>query len=243
MRLIPFTATLKDGAHVLVREVTQDDRHLLQIGFAGLSDQAKYFRFLMPHKHLTFSELDQFTASNSRDHFAVGALLEGPLAPEPVGIARYVRLPDQDHVAEIAITIADRYQHQGLGRLLVGVLGRFARRDGITEFAALVHRDNRRMLGLFAQLGGTQVSIGGADIEVRCPVGIDSDHPPSLPEAPETAVKPTQDEPRQRSAEIRRVSLCRQHLSVLLAQDQPASVWENEGGAIVPTVRRVSVNV
>ena len=170
MKLTPFPANLKNGTSVLVREVTQEDRHLLQIGFEHLSEQAKYFRFLGVHKNLTAAELDKFTASNGPDHFAVGALVEGTAAPEPVGIARYIRLPDQNHVAEIAITIADSHQHQGLGSLLLGVLAKFARLGGITEFNALVHSENTAMLGLLSQLGSTQTSLGGAEIEVRVPV-------------------------------------------------------------------------
>lgn len=46
MKLTPFPTTLKNGASVLVRKVTSTDRHLLEIGFAHLSDRARYFRFL-----------------------------------------------------------------------------------------------------------------------------------------------------------------------------------------------------
>ncbi len=236
----PFTAPLKDGARVLVREVTEDDRHLLQIGFAALSDRTRYFRFLMPHKYLTPAELDQFTATNGWDHVAIGALVDGTQTPEPVGIARYIRLADRPHAAEIAVTIADDYQHQGLGSLLVEVLATFARCDGITEFMALVHRENRSMLGLLAQFGGVQTSLGGTEIDVRFSVASIGDHTrpwrPTWQGAEDSA-------PRQRSTGIRPVApLSGEPLSVSVVSSQPASVWENEGGAILPIVRPVILN-
>jgi RimJ/RimL family protein N-acetyltransferase len=177
VKLTPFSATLKDGTSVLVREVTQEDRHLLQIGFAHLSDRAKYFRFLGGHNHLTEKELDRFTATNCPDHVAVGAVLTRGSGREPIGIARYVRLPGQRGVTEIAITIADQYQHQGLGSLLLGVLAKFAQHNGITEFNALVHRENRAMLGLLGHFDGAKTSLGGAEINVRFPVSLNCDQP------------------------------------------------------------------
>lgn len=175
MKLTPFSVTLKNGTSVFIREVTQQDRHLLQIGFEHLSDQSKYFQFLAARRNLTTAELDKFTAPNDPDHVAVGALVEGSAIPEPVGIARYIRLFDQNHVAEIAITITDDYHHQGLGIILLGVLAKFARLDGITEFSALVHKENTAMRGLLGQLGGTQVALGGAEIEVNFPISAISD--------------------------------------------------------------------
>lgn len=166
MKLTPFTAILKNGTSVLVREVTHEDRHLLQIGFDHLSDRSRYFRFLTARHNLP-AELNEFIASNGPDHVAVGALLESAAAPEPIGIARYIRLSDHTYIAEIAITIADSYQHQGLGSLLLVVLAKFARQNGITEFNALVHSENTAMLGLLGQLGSTQKSLGGAEIDVR----------------------------------------------------------------------------
>lgn len=166
-RLAPFTATLNDGTSVLIREVTQADRALLSKGFDRLSGRARYFRFLGTHNALSEVELDRFTATNTPDHVAIGALRIGGTGPDPIGIARYIRLTDQPNTAEIAITIADADQHHGLGRLLLGVLAQFAKCNGMAQFTALVHSENRAMLGLLAQLKGVQTPLGGNDIEVR----------------------------------------------------------------------------
>ena len=239
MKLTPFPTTLKNGASVLVREVTSTDRHLLEIGFAHLSDRARYFRFLGAHKNLSEKELDRFTAINGPDHVAVGALLrDGPI-PEPIGIARYIRLPDQKHVAEIAITIADQYQHQRLGSLLLGVLSKFARQGRITEFNALIHSENTAMLGLLDQFGGVPTALGGEDIEVTFPVSaISVQVPKSTADNHETLGGAARAIINRTPAKLRRLVNFHSELPDIIGSGQPTSVWENEGGAIVPNVRR-----
>ena len=189
MELSPFSATLKNGQRVLIREVTPHDRHLLEIGYEHLSNKSRYFRFHATHNDLTTSELDVFTATNSPDHVAIGAIFEGPAAPKPVGIARYVRLSNATKTAEIAITIADDYQRQGLGNLLLGVLAKCAQKNGICEFRAMVHSKNTPMLCLLARLGGTQTSLSGAEVEVSVP--ITSDHVQHLSSPTGTAFRKT----------------------------------------------------
>jgi L-amino acid N-acyltransferase YncA len=84
-------------------------------------------------------------------------------------------VPDQQQIAEIAITIADSYQQHGLGSLLLGVLFKFAQHNGITDFNALVHSENTAMLGLLDHFEGAKTSPGGAEILVRFPVSLNSD--------------------------------------------------------------------
>ncbi len=174
MKLTPFYVDLKNGKPVLVREVGPSDRILLQTGFEHLSEESRYFRFLMARKKLTDTELDGLTASNEMNHVAVGALFEGAAGPEAAGIARYICLSDDNQTAEIAVTISDRFQRQGLGSLLLGALSKIAWLNGISEFVALVHSQNRSMLGLFDQLDSTRTSVGGVEVEIKFPVFPDS---------------------------------------------------------------------
>ncbi|MEH6832770.1 MAG: GNAT family N-acetyltransferase [Sulfitobacter sp.] len=206
MNFPPFLASLENDTSVLIREVTQDDCDLLEIGFEHLSVRASYFRFLGAHKNLSEKELDKFTATNGPDHVAVGAVMICTADPEPIGIARYIRLPDQQRVAEIAITITDSYQHQGLGRLLLNVLAKFAQEGGITEFKALVHSQNTAMLGLLSHFDGIKTSLGGEETNVRFPVSPDPDQPAESSWLKNLKIK---------------------------GPNQPASVWEDDGGAIL----------
>lgn len=170
MQLIPFTAPLKNDQEALIRDVHPEDKPLLQIGFEHLSPQSRYFRFLGGHSRLSGAELARFTAENDDDHVAIGAMIMDGADATPAGIARYALPSARSDLAEIAITIADESQGLGLGSLLFGVLAKYAFLKGITEFAAMVHVDNHRMLGLLDHLGAHLFNRSGTEIEYRLPV-------------------------------------------------------------------------
>ena len=74
-------------------------------------------------------------------------------APYEVGIARFVALPDQTGTAEVAVTVADRFQGRGIGGLLLDALGRAAVGVGMDLLVYLVDPTNRPMLRLLRRLG------------------------------------------------------------------------------------------
>lgn len=221
MKRAPFDATLKNGLSVLVREVAPADRHLLEIGYAQLSGESRYFRFLAARHDLTPSELDKFTARNGEDHVAIGALAQGTSTPQPIGIARYVRFPAKPHMAEIAITIVDAVQRQGLGSLLLEALSMHAERSGISEFYALIHRDNMAMLRLLERYGAKLSQFAREEIEVSLPI--------------------TGGSARRAPIAGQRIPSAKTRLSLNLppktcgftGADQSISVWLDDGGAIV----------
>lgn len=178
VHLVPFEVPLKSGEQILVRDVGPDDRDLLKHGFQHLSKKSRHFRFLSAHPNLTPSEIEQFTSFNSQEHVAIGALSQGGSEPVPLGIARYVRLAGSDGVAEVAITIADSHQGLGLGSLLLGVLAKYAVHNGISEFNALVLRENTAMLGLFSKIGCGELRLDEPEVEASIPLFLDpADYP------------------------------------------------------------------
>ncbi|SPH25145.1 Acetyltransferase Pat [Defluviimonas aquaemixtae] len=132
-------------------------------------------------ERLTEAELDRFTAPSNRDRVAVGALTEDDLPPEPVAVARHIRLGHTRRAAEIAATTVDKHQGLGLGRLLLSVLAKLAGRNGISEFVAYVQRENAQMRALLDQFGSTQTRIGGGEIEFRVPRFDNPDRYPRTP--------------------------------------------------------------
>jgi GNAT superfamily N-acetyltransferase len=168
---LPFRTVLRNGELVLIREVGPDDRPLLREGFARLSDQSRFFRFLGHHKALSEAELDHFTETNSDDHFAIGAISIGVEADMPLATARYVRVAPGAEVAEIAVTIIDSHQRLGLGSLLLRALAREARRRGVRTLSALLHRENSGMEALLKSLGGQRISQGN-EVEWQLPLPV-----------------------------------------------------------------------
>jgi hypothetical protein len=79
-----------------------------------------------------------------------------------IGVARFIRDPFERQVAEAAVTVADRYQGQGAGTLLLGALAARAREEDITVFRHYVLAGNEAMLEVFDHLGATRgLEAGG----------------------------------------------------------------------------------
>jgi len=145
---------LRDGTRVLLRQIRPEDRDRLAAGFEQLSPASRYLRFHSALDHLSPQHLDYLTVVDHVDHEAVVAVdLERPESPG-IGVARYVREPDEPEVAEAAITVADEYHGQGAGTLLLGALTDRAKTNGITVFRNYVLEGNHAMLEVFDHLGG-----------------------------------------------------------------------------------------
>ena len=148
---------LRDGTRALVRPIQPDDKDRLRRGLAQLSTESRYLRFHAPLVELSDEQLAYLTEIDYRNHMAWVAL--DPARPDEPGmaVARYVRLDDDPTAAEAAITVADAYQGRGLGSVLLGILARSAREQGIQTFRSYVLEENTPMLRIFERLGATRV--------------------------------------------------------------------------------------
>jgi RimJ/RimL family protein N-acetyltransferase len=146
---------LLDGSRVLIRQVQSADAPLLADGFARLSADSRWMRFLTPKKELSPAELRYFTDLDHHDHEALGALDNGD--GRGVGIARFIRHADDPYAADIAVTIVDDWQGRGLGRELMARLSDRAREEGIRRFTALVAAENEAVAGLLRNASASLV--------------------------------------------------------------------------------------
>lgn len=152
--LRPFLTSLKDGRAVHVRKLTPEDRALVETGFADLSDGSRRKRFLSTVSRLTEAQLRDAVRNDAGDYTAIGATIERVSGPAPAGLARYVRLAADRTRAELALTVMDDYQQQGLGSLLVGVLAKMALVEDVNVFIAVVDQNNWAMRRLLLEAGG-----------------------------------------------------------------------------------------
>jgi RimJ/RimL family protein N-acetyltransferase len=172
---------LPDGTHVLVRPIRPEDKDRLHAGFHELTPQSRYFRFHAPVEELDDALLRYLTEIDYIDHMAwVAVDLDTPGTPG-MGVARYIRLPHEPSVAEVAVTVVDRYQGRGLGTLLLGMLTASALANGITTFRNYVLADNAAMLGLLDQLGAVRQELESGVYRVDLPLPED---PQDLPDTP-----------------------------------------------------------
>jgi GNAT superfamily N-acetyltransferase len=148
------THRLADGTRVRTRPLRPDDREKLRAGFARLSPESKYRRFLAAPPALSEATLDYLTNTDGWNHVAIGAELadEGAHTSSGIGIARFVRLPEKPATAEAAVAVIDEMQRRGVGRLLLGELIKAARERDVTTFVCYVLPSNEPVKSLLHEI-------------------------------------------------------------------------------------------
>jgi GNAT superfamily N-acetyltransferase len=165
------TATLTDGTPVLIRLLRPADRELLRRGFEALSPDTRRLRFFGAKTQLTDAELAQLTQLDGINHFALGAVREGPHEVEGLGVARFVRDPANPEVAEAAVTVKDTAQGRGLGTLLLTRLAAAARERGVSRFCGEFLAVNERVWVLLEEVcPDATPSVSGETVRVEVPI-------------------------------------------------------------------------
>jgi len=163
-----MTKLLPGGTPIIVRKIRSDDKELLVRGLAELSDKSAQRRFLAPKRRFTRAELRYLTEVDQHDHVALVAESPTQAARGLIGVARFVRLPEDPTTAEVAIVVGDLWQGMGPGSVLARELAATAHGLGIRRFTATVASDNvpaRRLLQkLNRQVGGGPVGHGVSEL-------------------------------------------------------------------------------
>ena len=159
---------LRDGAEIVIRQVEPDDAAQLKIAFEHLGAVSRYRRFLAPLDHLSPEQVAYLTHVDHTDHEAIAAL--DAVTGEGIGIARFVRDPDDARLAEVAIVVTDAWQGRGVGTALVERLAARMRTVGVERIAArmLVGSEApRRLIASCADTVSEQRSSGTVVLEAR----------------------------------------------------------------------------
>lgn len=162
--------TLRDDTPILIRPILPDDKSLFIEGFTHLSRQSRYLRFMSPIRELSPKDLKFFTEIDYDSHMAWGALIRSSGGDRGIGVARYIRKPDDPRTAEAAVVIIDEFQHRGVGSRLIGALYWSALMSGIETFEGHILQENERMKRLLRILNAEMVLEGYGVIRVRVAV-------------------------------------------------------------------------
>jgi nucleotide-binding universal stress UspA family protein len=182
----PRYVTLRDGARVLIRPITPDDREALRAGFERLSDESRYRRFMSPIPRLTDGQLDYLTRIDHHDHEALAAV-DSTGDGGIVGVARFVRSGEAE--AEPAIVVADDWQGKGLGTALLEALAERSLEEGIERYRALVLAENEEVVRLLGRLGEVRRHSAGAELEVEVLLSVEPSPVRSLATVLKTAAE------------------------------------------------------
>jgi GNAT superfamily N-acetyltransferase len=158
---------LRDGSTCVMRPVQPADASLVREGFDHLSAVERYRRFIFDQEHLTASEATEL-ATVDRDHVAYGAI--DPTTGAGIGLARYVREPDDSSRAVTAVIVVDSWQGRGVATRLLRRLADRAREEGIEHLEAHMivgDTSSQRMFESVGELEATRRSKGVLDVTVN----------------------------------------------------------------------------
>ncbi len=147
--------TLRDGTPALIRPMRPDDRGRIVAAFAQLEPSSIYTRYFTHMKELPEKTLKRLNDIDF-EHLAGLAVTLGTGDDEVViGSGTYVVFdaPDGARAAEVAFTVEEDYQRNGLASRLLETLIEIARRHRIARFEADVLADNTPMLAVFDRCG------------------------------------------------------------------------------------------
>jgi len=148
-------AVLRNGTAVTIRAMRPDDRERIIAAFNKLDAQTIYTRFFSFRKEIPARALERIAAIDF-DHLAGLVATVGSGGDETViATATYVGIPADDGArsAEVAFTVEEDYQGQGLAGKLLVALAALARKHGLARFEAEVLAGNTAMLKVFERSG------------------------------------------------------------------------------------------
>lgn len=143
--------TLKDGRHVLVRPLKEEDRQREYDFIKRLSPESRHMRFLAQINEPGTAMLDQLMDIDYKARMAYIALTHDNGQLIEIGVSRYCATGEYE--CECAVTVADPWQHLGLGTVLIKHLIETARKNGYRQLYSIDAASNAPMRDLAHGLG------------------------------------------------------------------------------------------
>jgi RimJ/RimL family protein N-acetyltransferase len=139
--------TLRNGRTAEIRAQRVSDRALLREALVNLSEEARYRRFFAPKRSFTQKEVDFYLNIDFANHVALVVVLDGAI----IGGGRYI--VSEPGRAEVAFSVDDEHQGQGIASAVIRHLTLIARAAGLRAFYAEVLPGNTPMLKVFERCG------------------------------------------------------------------------------------------
>lgn len=144
--------TLPGGTVVTLRPIGPQDAEMEQAFVRGLSEESKYFRFMVQMHELSPEMLRHFVNPDPAREAALIVTAPADGGEEEIAVGRYAM--NLDNVScEFAIVVADAWQEHGIATRLMRALMKHAAARGIKRMEGLVMASNDKMLDFMRFLG------------------------------------------------------------------------------------------
>jgi len=141
---------------VTIRPIQAADSIMENEFVRNLSARTKHYRFFGAVKELSPADLKRLCDVDGRHCMAFVATVNESGHETEIGVSRYADSPG-DGAGELAITVADAWQHTGLDRLLLKQLITYAKAHGMKQLYSVELADNTAMRKLAGEFG---MSVG-----------------------------------------------------------------------------------
>jgi acyl-CoA hydrolase/GNAT superfamily N-acetyltransferase len=143
--------TLKNGTEVMLRPIKPIDERLVQEFFYSMSNREVYYRFLHAIKAFPRKDMQRMVNIDYHREMSVVALVGEFGKQEVAGVGRYIL--DGTEYPEVDFAVQERYQGQGLGRIIMEYLAGIAKDRGFKGIHAVVMSDNQASLHILTHIG------------------------------------------------------------------------------------------
>jgi len=135
-----------------------------------MSSQSRWQQFFSSIKRLSDKQLDFLTNIDGKNRVALCASIQKNDKERGIGLARYVKLTDENNVAEFAITVIDEFQRQGVGYELLKRLTETARANHLEMLRGYVLATNKDMLSLCKRFDATIRATDSCSVIINIPI-------------------------------------------------------------------------
>jgi len=139
-----------------------------------MSIQSRWLRFASPINSLTDEQLDYLVDLDGKDRAAWCASISANDDERGIGLARYIKLKDENNVAEFALTLVDEFQGQGIGYVLLKQLLKTARNNHLKKLRGYVLPSNKHMLSLCQRFDASFYTDDASFVIVDIPITMNS---------------------------------------------------------------------
>lgn len=146
------TETTIAGELVKIRPIGSDDLKIESDFVERMSPTSRHFRFLGGLGSLPESELKELCDIDYENRMAFIATVVKDGEEQEIAVARYVRDADGG-ACESAVTVADEWQHHGLGKAMMNKLIEYSRSNGEKALYSIDLANNSYMHKLANDLG------------------------------------------------------------------------------------------